>query len=104
MVHLLEVNVLVALFDPTHLHHEAAHHWFEQAREYGWATRPLTENGFLRVLSDPTDPGRRTTVAAYLLALAVYRGGRLATFDRNVRLPVVPGARTDHLTVVVPRG
>lgn len=62
-VHLLDVNVLVALFDPAHIHHEAAHDWFEGVREDGWATCPLSENGFVRVVSNPGYPGRRTTVA-----------------------------------------
>jgi hypothetical protein len=48
---LLDVNVLVALFDPDHVHHEAAHRWFGEHRSRGWATCPLTENGFVRVLS-----------------------------------------------------
>lgn len=47
-VALLDVNVLVALFDPAHVHHEVAHDWFADNREVGWATCPLTENGFLR--------------------------------------------------------
>lgn len=50
---LLDVNVLVALFDPDHAHHEAAHRWFAANRSAGWATCPLTENGFVRVLSNP---------------------------------------------------
>ena len=49
---LLDVNVLVALFDPDHLHHEVAHDWFEDNRTSGWATCPLTENGFVRVLGN----------------------------------------------------
>lgn len=48
---LLDVNVLVALFDPDHVHHEVAHDWFADHREAGWATCPLTENGFLRTAS-----------------------------------------------------
>lgn len=60
---LLDVNVLVALFDPAHIHHDAAHTWFGAHRGEGWATCPLTENGFVRVLSNPAYPGRRTTVA-----------------------------------------
>lgn len=52
-VALLDVNVLVALFDPDHVHHELAHEWFAIARSDGWATCPVTENGFLRVLSSP---------------------------------------------------
>ena len=63
MTYLLDVNVLVALFDPGHLHHEAAHHWFASAREEGWATCPMTQNGLVRVISNPAYPGRRTTVA-----------------------------------------
>ena len=63
MIHLLDVNLLVALFDPGHMHHEAAHRWFSGAREDGWATCPMTENGFVRVLSNPAYPGRRTRVA-----------------------------------------
>lgn len=52
-VHLLDVNVLVALFDADHVHHEAAHDWFADHREQGWATSPATENGFVRVVSNP---------------------------------------------------
>jgi toxin-antitoxin system PIN domain toxin len=48
---LLDVNVLIALFDSQHIHHELAHDWFADHRENGWATCPLTENGFVRVLS-----------------------------------------------------
>lgn len=47
-VALLDVNVVVALFDPDHVHHEVAHDWFADHRANGWATCPLTENGFLR--------------------------------------------------------
>jgi toxin-antitoxin system PIN domain toxin len=50
---LLDVNVLIALFDPDHIHHEQAHHWFADHRYEGWATCPLTENGVVRILSNP---------------------------------------------------
>ncbi len=52
-VALLDVNVLVALFDPNHVHHEIAHDWFADQREAGWATCPITENGLVRVLANP---------------------------------------------------
>ncbi|HEX5071001.1 MAG TPA: TA system VapC family ribonuclease toxin [Vicinamibacterales bacterium] len=52
-VALLDVNVLVALFDPDHLHHDLAHDWFAVEGRDGWATCSITENGFLRVLSHP---------------------------------------------------
>jgi uncharacterized protein len=61
-VGLLDVNVLIALFDPDHIHHEIAHDWFGDNRASGWATCPLTENGFLRVLSNPARGGEITQV------------------------------------------
>ena len=51
---LLDVNLLVALFDPDHVHHELAHDWFADNRAGGWATCAFTENGFVRVLSNPS--------------------------------------------------
>ncbi len=48
MAALLDVNVLVALFDPMHVHYEAAHEWFAENRQRGWVTCPLTENGVVR--------------------------------------------------------
>jgi toxin-antitoxin system PIN domain toxin len=52
-VALLDVNLLVALFDPDHVHHELAHDWFADHERGGWATCAVTENGFVRVLGNP---------------------------------------------------
>jgi len=61
---LLDVNVLIALVDSAHVHHEAAHLWFAaHIRNEGWATCPLTENGMVRVLSQPTYPSGQCTPA-----------------------------------------
>jgi toxin-antitoxin system PIN domain toxin len=51
--YLLDVNVLVALFDPDHVHHDLAHDWFADVGRPAWATCPVTENGFVRVLCNP---------------------------------------------------
>ncbi len=56
MVRLLDINVLIALFDPGHEHHDLAHDWFGDVRKEGWATCPLTENGFVRIMSHPSNP------------------------------------------------
>ena len=50
---LLDVNLLVALFDSDHIHHDLAHDWFADHRADGWATCAVTENGFVRVLANP---------------------------------------------------
>jgi toxin-antitoxin system PIN domain toxin len=49
---LLDVNVLVALFDQNHVHHRQAHSWFQANRSDGWATCPTTEHGLIRILSN----------------------------------------------------
>jgi hypothetical protein len=59
VIGLLDVNVLVALAWPNHLHHEQARAWFEKNHRAGWATCPVTESGFVRVSSN-----RRVTPAA----------------------------------------
>lgn len=51
--HLLDVNVLIALTWPTHVHHIAARRWFDRESPRGWATCPITELGFVRVSSNP---------------------------------------------------
>jgi toxin-antitoxin system PIN domain toxin len=62
-VALLDVNVLVALSDPRHIHNEEAHRWLGQNRKYGWATCPLTINGCIRIMSSPAYPVLRRTAA-----------------------------------------
>ena len=50
---LLDVNVLIALLDTTHIHHILARNWFAENHTFGWASCPLTENGCLRIISQP---------------------------------------------------
>jgi toxin-antitoxin system PIN domain toxin len=68
-VHLLDVNVLLALADPQHIHHEAAHSWFASRGRGRWATCPVTENGFVRIAGHPSYPNRpgEASVALELL-------------------------------------
>lgn len=56
MVFLLDINLIVALFDSRHVNHEAAHRWFGESGKEGWATSPITENGVIRVMSNPAYP------------------------------------------------
>jgi uncharacterized protein len=139
---LFDVNMLLALFDPEHIHHAHAFAWWTENRESGWASCPLTQNGFVRVISGPgyarprsitdalavlrgqiaqpghvfwpdtisiADPqvfdhgrllGTKQITDAYLLALAVKNGGRLATMDQGVPLRAVRGAEPRHLAVM----
>jgi hypothetical protein len=43
-VYLLDVNVLIALSDPMHVHHESAQRWFAREGRKACAACPLTES------------------------------------------------------------
>jgi len=53
---LLDVNVLIALFDADHALHGPALKWFAENGKIGWASCPLTQNGCIRVMSQPGYP------------------------------------------------
>ena len=54
---LLDINVLIARQDADHQHHESVARWMHAQSGSGWATCPITENGFVRILGQPTYPG-----------------------------------------------
>ena len=134
MTYLLDVNVLIALIDPAHVGHEAAHDWFRRVGARSWATCPITENGVVRIVGHPNypnsvgSPARAAPIVSrlralpghvfwnddlsladcdlidagkiltpgqvtdtYLLALAVFNQGQLATFDRRLSTKAVRG-------------
>ena len=139
---LLDVNVLIALLDAGHLHHGLSSEWLARHLDAGWASCPLTQNGCIRIFSQPAYPNSvpaaqvaerlaeaaqhpahafwpdsisllqpeslvwdrllssRQVTDAYLLALAVERGGRLVTLDRGVPVAAVRGAQSRHLVVL----
>jgi toxin-antitoxin system PIN domain toxin len=79
---LLDVNVLIALVDASHVGHEAAHDWFAGEGHLRWATCPITENGFVRILGNPKYPNALATPADALALLA-----RLASVPGHVFWP-----------------
>jgi toxin-antitoxin system PIN domain toxin len=140
---LLDVNLLLALCDPRHVHHESAHRWFHAVARQAWATCPIVENGFIRIASQPrypNSPGGPAAVQAllkefcrsprhvfwpdaitllddqrfnrdlllspgqitdvYLLALAVFNGGKLATLDSAIPSASVAGGH-DALELIL---
>ncbi len=55
-VYLLDVNVLIALLNPSHSAASPASQWFDSIRDDGWATCPIVENGLIRIMSSPSFP------------------------------------------------
>ncbi len=135
---LLDVNVLLALIDAMHQHHEPAWAWFRATGRAAFATCPIVENGVLRIASSNAYPNRSGDVQTvreslcrlaeepgfrfwsdsvslrnalkanedarsnevtdlYLVALAAANGGRLATFDTNLRPELLAKASTVEL-------
>ena len=58
MAYLLDINVLIALTERDHVNHLKVKEWFLLNSVKGWATCPITENGFIRILSNSNYPGR----------------------------------------------
>lgn len=50
---LLDISTLLSLFDPAHTFHAKAIAWWSANETHGWASSPITENGFLRIVSQP---------------------------------------------------
>ena len=61
---LLDINVLLALLDRDHILHEQGRRWFEQEVRHGWASCAVTQNGFIRILSQPGYPSPVSTRTA----------------------------------------
>jgi hypothetical protein len=53
---LLDINVMIALFDADHPAHSAARSWLADRASDGWASCPITQNGVLRIMSQPAYP------------------------------------------------
>jgi len=59
--------MLLALAEPQHPHHAAAQSAFLGCVKDGWASCPLTQNGFLRITAQPTYVHARPLSAAVSL-------------------------------------
>jgi len=109
-VPLLDVNVLIALAWPNHVHHSRAHAWFDGVR--AWATCPLTQSGFVRVSSnrraipDAVTPAEARALLAELVAIDGHRfwedsvsiaGTGHGSFDRVVSYRQVTDAHLVEL-------
>jgi len=53
---LLDVNVLIALLDSSHIHNSLVTNWLAENIDAGWASCPITQNGCIRIFSQPGYP------------------------------------------------
>lgn len=82
MTDLLDVNLLISLAWPNHVHHHAAQHWFRDRVPQAWATTPITESGFVRISSNRSAIPTAVTPAEALTLLS-----RIRKVPNHVFLP-----------------
>lgn len=74
---LLDLNVLIALTEPEHIHRQKAERWFLSTGKDNWGVCPLTEAGFIRITTNPAMLSGTITMEraiAILQALSTHRG------------------------------
>ncbi len=82
---LLDVNVLLALLDADHVDHVGAWAWFD-AESDGWASCAITENGFVRIISQPRYPSPIAPAQAVALLAGAVSGGDHAFWPCDLSL------------------
>ena len=70
-VFLLDANVLIALAWPDHEFHKRVMTWFARNSRHGWATCPITQSAFVRILSNPAFSPRALSPKHALAALEI---------------------------------
>lgn len=73
-----DVNVLMALTNPSHQHHDQARQWLKGAPRF--ATTPITESGLVRLLLNPVVTGQPVSGAQAVGILAGLRSHTRAVF------------------------
>jgi hypothetical protein len=98
---LLDVNVLIALLDADHVHHDRARSWLERHAARGWASCPITQNGCARIMSQAGYPNPLPTAAVLerLAAAASHPGHEFWPDD----VSLLDRATADHRRIHGPR-
>lgn len=73
-----DVNVLVALTNPAHVHHAQAHRWLSTIERF--ATTPVTENGLVRLLLNSAVTGQHVSGQQAIGILTGLRADKRASF------------------------
>lgn len=100
MTHLLDISILLALVDKEHPFHKRAFNWFHSHLQLSWCTCPITENGFVRVISLPSYGYGQLSVnlaRETLTALCAQPGHQFWPDNLSIReisqIPEIPGPK-----------
>ena len=91
MIPLYDVNVLIAMFDDEHAQHQSTLQWHRVNAALGWATCPITQNGLIRIMSQPayTRPLTTRQVADRLYEATLDHNHRFVPDDISLTDPKV---------------
>ena len=98
---LLDVTVLLALLDSDHVDHGRAGDWLDGELTAGWASCATTENGFVRIISQPRYLNPVSAAEALDRLDHARAGGRHAFWPCDVS--VLDAASIDRSRVLGPR-
>jgi uncharacterized protein len=70
---LLDLNALIALTEPEHIHRRTAERWFLSTGKDNWGVCPLTETGFIRITTNPAMRAGTITVERAIEILQALR-------------------------------
>jgi hypothetical protein len=70
---LLDLNVLIALTEPEHVHRLRAERWFLSTGKNGFGVCPVTEVGFIRITTNPAMQAGRITLERAIATLQALR-------------------------------
>lgn len=88
--YLLDVNILIALYDGNHVHHNRAHVWFSQTGRHQFATCSMTQNGLLRIVGHPkypAGPGTPLPILSFLEHMRGFPGFKFWTDENSITDP-----------------
>ena len=98
---LLDVNVLIALLDQDHVDHGLVRTWLAAEIEHGWSSCAITQNGVVRLMSQPRYPNALTP------AEVIERLGRAASTEHHEywssSVSVLDAGLVDRTAVLGPR-
>lgn len=90
LLDLPDVNLLVALLHPAHVHHLQAQAWFTSVERF--ATTPITESGFIRMALNPAVAGQVTSLGDAMSSLNSVRADKRVEYvadDTSLALPTI---------------
>jgi len=71
---LLDTNVLIALTEAGHTHHQKAQDWFNSCGNNLWGICPLVEAGFIRITMNPKSYPNPRTIDQAIAILQAMKG------------------------------